>query len=249
MLTALNFDGFNQNDAIKMETFLLKLLKHVNVENLVICGGLAIRHHLKSNNVPFDYQRGFNDIDFLLKNLSDVKPTITQDLLIYHYHDYSGKIGHADDFYISVIDEDTKIKADIYSYKPYTPIEPEKIRFKEYELLLRNPNDQLATQLLEVAGIYKGNNVDPKWLDNINALSVIAKMDKVGSDYNRKLGLTGSEDVRQIINDLKNYLVSHPEQLVRKSNKRTPYECDLCESKSGFEITPMSQIYKVLGFN
>ena len=244
----LNLDGFKQDDAIKIETFLLKLLKHVNVENLVICGGLAIRHHLKTNNVPFNYQRAFNDIDLLLKNISDIKPTISQDFLIYHYHDYSGKTGHADDFYISVVDETIKIKADIYSYKPYIPIEPQKITFKEYELFIRNYDDQLATQLLEVEGIYKGNNVDPKWLDNINALSVIAKMDKAGSYYNRKLGLSGSGDVRQIINDLKTYLTSHPEQLVIKGNKRIPYVCELCESKSGFEVTPMPQIYKLLGF-
>ena len=239
----------------KVHATLLKLLPHLNTENVILCGGIAIRHHLKKNNVAFDYERGFNDLDLMVKEVSDVKPSSAQDFMIYHYHDYSDKKPeHLDDFFVALLDKESKIKVDIFSYNPYVPFDPIDVVFEQYNLKMRNPADQLATQVLESTAVLEDSKVDPKWIENIEGLMKIADLEKANEYFHGKHFFNGkpenpfTENISEVFAKIKKKLSEKPELLVVKATRKEPYECGLCENINGFTVAPMEEAYKILGY-
>lgn len=248
-MEVLNLSGFRKEDAERIKSSLIKLLPHLNTHTLILCGGIAIRHHLKEANQPFNYDTPVNDLDCQVKNIFDVKPSITQDFLLSHYHDYSGKKGHDDDFYIALVDPETKIKTDFFSYPPYLPFDPIKVNFENIPLLMRNPEDQLATQVLESSYVLAGSTIDPKWLKNIEALMKISDLNKAEKYFKNKERNKFQENITQIFSKIKAYLAKHPQQLKEKPYRKDPYKCELCENRNGFFVEPMEKIYKILDYS
>jgi len=247
MSALLNWpDKLTQN---KISKFLLKLLPHIDQEDAVFCGSLAIKYHLKNHNIEFDYNREFNDLDALVSKITSIKPSIANDFLVYHYHDYSNKSGHTDDFFIALVDEKQKIKLDFFSYKPYVPFDPVKVQFEGHKLKIRNAEDQLATQIIESSWVFKGHKISPKWLENIEGLIKIADKDKVEKYYQGKgHNPTKENSAYNLYKKTKSYLEEHPEQIVDKITHREVYDCELCENKNGFIVEDMEKIYKLLGY-
>ena len=248
-------ESFGSQNKEKVKSTLLKLLPHVNTNNVILCGGFAIRYHLKKNNMEFNYERDFNDLDLMLKEILDLTPSVAKDFMVYHYHDYSDKKSeHLDDLFVALVDENTKIKVDIFSYNPYTPFDPEEIEFEGFKLKIRNPEDQLATQVLESAGTLEGSKIDPRWIENIEGLLKISDLEKANKYFHDKHFFNDkgenpfTESILEVYEKIKKQLSEKPELLVSKPCKRDPYKCDLCEDRNGFTVVPMEQVYKVLGY-
>lgn len=248
-------NSFGEKNKEDVRSCLLKLLPHVNINNLILCGGLAVRYHLRKSNKTFDYGREFNDLDFLLKDVGDLKSSICKDLIVYHYHDYTNKKReHADDFFVALVDRSSKVKLDIFSYVPYTPFDVEEVEFENVKIKIRNPEDQLATQILESAVVLEGGTINPKWIENIEMLLTISDSDKANKYFHSKHYYNGreenpfTENVLDVYERIKNKIKINPEVLATKSTKRTPYKCELCENKNGFTVSPMENVYKVLGY-
>lgn len=255
MSTGILLNSFGKGNKEDVKSTLLKLLPHVNTGNLILCGGFAVRYHLKKNNIDFNYDREFNDLDLLLKDIFDLKPSVSNDFIVYHYHDYSDKKqDHADDLFIALVDEEPKIKIDIFSYAPYTPFDPEDIEFEGVKLKIRNPEDQLATQILESAVILDGGTIDPKWIENIEGLLKISDPDKTNRYFHNKHYYNGksensfTESALEVYEKIKRQIKDTSEVLVSKSTRKDPYQCDLCENRNGFTVAPMDQVYKILGY-
>jgi hypothetical protein len=245
--------GLKNEDKVKIT--LLKLLTHIDTNNVILCGGLAIRYHLKKNNIDFNYDRDFNDLDLLLKDISDLTPSVAKDFMVYHYHDYSDKKPkNSDDFFIALVDKESKIKVDIFSYNPYTPFDPNEIEFEGFKLKIRNPEDQLATQVLESAGTLEGSKIDPRWIENIEGLFKISDIEKADKYFHDKNSYNGmgenpfTESILEVYEKIKKHLSEKPELLVSKPCRRNPYTCELCEDRNGFTVVPMDQVYNVLGY-
>lgn len=255
MSTDVLLNSFGEGNKEDVKSCLLKLLPHVNFNDLILCGGFAVRYHLKKNGVDFNYDREFNDLDFLLKEVADLKPSVSQDFITYHYHDYADKKEeHADDLFIALVDEVSKIKLDMFSYAPYTPFDPEDIEFEGIKLKIRNPEDQLATQILESAVILEGGTIDPKWIENIEGLLKVSNPNKTDRYFHNKHYYNGKkenpfvESALEVYEKIRNQVKVKPEVLVAKSTRRAPYKCELCENKNGFTVSPMEQVYKILGY-
>jgi hypothetical protein len=248
-------DSFGEGNKEEVKATLLKLIPHINTDNVILCGGLAVRYHLKKNNIEFNYDREFNDLDLLLKDISDLKPSVSNDFIIYHYHDYlDKKKDHADDLFIALVDEEPKIKIDIFSYVPYIPFDPEDIYFEGIRLQIRNPEDQLATQILESAVILHGGKIDPKWIENIEGLLKITDPNKTDRYFHNKHYYKGvsenpfTESAFEVYEKIKKQVIDKPELFVVKATRKDPYKCELCENKNGFTVAPMDYIYKILGY-
>src|SRR5260370_40796041 len=100
--------GFPESDAKKVDIFLQRLIPHLIDNEYLVVGGLAIRYQLYKHGVVYPI-RDFNDLDLKANSINTVKPSVTQDFLIYHYH--PEKNGS---FFIVLIDPVTKIKVDIF---------------------------------------------------------------------------------------------------------------------------------------
>lgn len=241
---------FGSGNRAKVEHFFDRLLPNINTDSLVICGSLAIRHGFMKRQVALDvagvYE--FNDLDALLKDITDIKTTIQKDFLIYHYHDYSHKPGHNDDFFLALVDPVTKIKLDLFSYKPYTPFDVDTVLYKGTSLKLRNIDDQLATQVLETAPVLEGSKVPPKWLTSLAQMWRVADPVKVNNYFSKKGANKYTQSCEEVYNMILDHLKNHPEQIVAKSTHRSLYTCPYCENTDGFTLAPMEEIYKLLGY-
>ena len=251
----LLLESFGKQNQDKVRTTLLKLLPHLNTENVILCGGIAIRHHLKKKNIAFDYEREFNDLDLMVKNVSDVRPSSAQDFMIYHYHDYSDKKPeHLDDFFVALLDREPKIKVDIFSYNPYVPFDPIEVVFENYNLKMRNPADQLATQVLESSVVLEDGKIDSKWIENIEGLMKVADLEKADEYFHGKHFFNGkpenpfTENIPEVFEKIKKKVAEKPELLVEKATHREPYKCELCENRNGFTVAPMEEAFKILGY-
>lgn len=244
----LNLTGFNKTDAAAIKVSLRNLLPHVNLEKLILCGGVAIRHHLKNSGVEFDYVSPGNDIDILLEDLSDLRPSVSDDFLIYHYHDYEGQTDRPEEFFVALVHPETKTKIDIFNYKPYLPFDPVEVVSEGVTLQMRNAEDQLATQVLESAGVLKSNKIAKKWLENIEGLLKISDLEKASEYMKAKLVEFSESDLEKVHAKTLAYLKEHPEQVVESATRRELYDCELCAGGGGFIVEPMSRIYDLLGY-
>lgn len=77
--------GFSDQETQKALGVLSRFITHVVQENLVIVGGIARRHHLIKHGVPYT-QRPFNDLDFMVRDRSEMRSSVTSEFLIAHYH-------------------------------------------------------------------------------------------------------------------------------------------------------------------
>ncbi len=255
MNTNFLIESFGKPNEEKVKNTLLKLLPHVNTNNVILCGGLAVRYHLKKNNIDFDYDRELDNLDLMLKEVSDLKPSVAKDFMIYHYHDYSDKKPeHLDDFFFDLVDEDQKITVRLFSNNPYVPFDLEEIEFEGFKLKIRNSEDQLATQVLESAVTLEGGTITPRWIENIEALLKISDIEKADKYFHNKHFYNGrgenpfKEGILEVFEKIKEHVSEKPELLVPKPCRRDPYKCDLCENRNGFTVLPMEQVYKVLGY-
>lgn len=234
--------GFMAEEAERGARFLRKLVPHLTQDEFCVVGGVAIRYHTIAGGLDYP-ARPFNDIDLIAKRLDSIRPTITNDFMIGHVH--GGKT--PDDFYLVVVDPDTKMKADIFNWQSTN----EKIRLislGNVDIPLVDTAHQLATTVRDLQKVTRGEVVDPKQFEDARRLQLLADPDQIepawadtwpGSDLSlAEAALLAEESAAQ-----------HPELLREKPyRKPRPYACTECVVIPGYPITPMGKVYQALGY-
>lgn len=218
--------GFSKKDNQKVKAVLKKLLKHLNLKNVTLVGGLAIRHQILKEG-HFYPKRSFNDLDLVVKSPKDVYKSVCSDFLIYHYHPL--KNSH---FYIVLLDPKHKIKIDIFDNST-PPIKPETVVFNNLKLKIRSCEDQLTRTVLDLLKVTKNEEIDPKQFSDAKLLLKIAP----------------SQTLNQQLNQAEEIVKKSPKLLLQKPfHKPKPYKCSACVKVKSFPITPMENIYQILGY-
>lgn len=234
--------GFSVRDAKRVRAHLTKLLPYIDTDKMAIVGGLAIRYHLTKAGIKYTV-RSFNDLDLMVKEPSDVSPKVSNDFLIYHYHPPKN-----DSFYIVLVDPVSKTKVDIFNWDP--PLEKFiNVDFNGYQLKMRSAEDQLVKTVYDIQRISKEKEVDPKQFEDAKLLMQIADLKEADKIWKRKNFKDYPNSLQKAIERANKIATKHPEWIKRDPFKRPkPYRCAACKSTEKFKVTPMKEIYKILGY-
>lgn len=234
--------GFNKEDSVKIDLFLQKLLPHLAKDKFMIVGGLAIRYYLTKVGVDYPI-REFNDLDIKAESTKVLASSVTNDFLIYHYHPENNGA-----FYIVLIDPETKIKVDIFDMT----IKDEQfvmIPFHEWNLRMVRLEDQFVKTVFDIQRISKEKKVDPKQFLGTRLMTTIVNMDLADEIWKKRHHKELPNSIRLAVKRAQKIAEDHPEWTQeRPFRHEKPYYCPDCIEVKEFPITPMSEIYKVLGY-
>lgn len=233
--------GFVENETKRIESFLDKLLPHLEAGEFVIVGGLAIRFHLTSRGIEFP-TRPFNDLDLIAKTSRTLRPTVTRDFLISHYHLIPGQVP-----YVAQVDAVNHMKADIFGYNPA----PEKITtvdYKNYRLNIVSIEDQLVKIVADCSRILTDKfALDPKQIDDAKLLMKIADMEKAERIWRSRMFPQHPKSLTDAFADVLSAAKQFPDRL-KKNPFRKPreYVCLECAIVPEFPLTTLDKIYDIL---
>ncbi len=235
--------GFAENETKRIESLLDKLLPHLEVREFVIVGGLAIRFHLFSRGVEFPI-RQFNDLDMIAKTNHTLRPSVTRDFLISHYHLIPGQVP-----YVALVDAINHITVDIFGYDP-APEKVVAVGYKDYRLDIVSVEDQLVKTVADCTRILTDKYaLDPKQITDAKLLMKIADMEKVERIWRTRVF---SQHQKSLIDEFAGVL-SAAEQFpnrLKKNPFKMPrdYVCAECATVPEFPLTTLDKIYDILRY-
>ncbi|PIR80117.1 MAG: hypothetical protein COU25_01825 [Candidatus Levybacteria bacterium CG10_big_fil_rev_8_21_14_0_10_35_13] len=230
--------GYSPSESEKIRTHLERLLPHLTPEKFVIVGGLAIRYGLISKGVEYP-KRPFNDLDLIAESENVVYPSIKNDFQIYHHH----RDGNT--FFLAFVDPISKTKVDIFDWsKP--PFYKEAVDFKGRKLLVQSLEDQLTVTVLDILQASNEIKRDPKMVSDMELMLLVADLNKANNIW-QKRGQKSS--FSEAVENVRRLFKEHPEFFKEKPwHKPGPYKCPNCINTKDFPLTPMEEVYKVLGY-
>lgn len=234
--------GFTTPENRKAETVLVRLLPYFVPDNLVLVGGLAIRHHLIRHGISCP-KRPFNDLDVMIKDPSEMKASISDEFLIYHYHPLRNG-----SFYFVLVDPHTRGKIDVFDYDP-PPAQPEVVQVAGYSLHIRGVEDQFTKTLFDLMRITARHRTDPKQFSDARQLMEIADLEKAQRLWVERYSDMYPFSIEEAISKAEEGRIKYPDRVFEHPYRRSePYVCSDCEEVSSFPITPMDRIYNILGY-
>jgi hypothetical protein len=238
-------------DIARIQNFLTKLLPYLDLAKITFVGGLAFRHHLSQTNVQID--RPFNDLDLVTPTLAAVSPQAVSsgDFLVSHFHDYARTneltIPPRDRFYLVLVDPVNKVKIDIFDTEPFPPTRTIPVVFNDFSLNIISPEDQLCHLVWNAYGIINGQPIQAKMVPNIEALWPQVNITQASQIWSQYYSLT--LDLETTWSRIQTSAKSHAELLKEKFFHRLPNSpCPSCLSDPSWPLTPLSEIYRLLGY-
>lgn len=234
--------GFSDQDTQKILGVLSRFIPHVVQENLVIVGGIAKRHHLIRHGIPYP-QRPFNDLDFMIRDKSEMKPSIAREFLITHYH-----LPRNTSFFAGLVDPQTRVTIDVFDYY-HPPIDPEEVQIDGFQLKIRGAEDQLTKTVYDLMKITKEHTLSPKEFDSADQLLQVVDLEKAGRIWRMKYIFLYPFSITEAIQRAKDERDKYPERVFEFPSRITePYNCLECTEVPGFSLTPKEEIIKLLGY-
>lgn len=231
--------GFEDEDKQRVIDHLTRLLPYLKPDDFVLVGGLAIRHHLITHGINYP-RRPFNDLDIIVRTADTVSPLVCDKFLVYHYH--------PDDNFLALVDPVSRVKTDVFSYYP-SPHDVVKILLCGQEVNIISAEDQLVKTVLDIQKVSSGIKVDPKQFEDARFLMKIADIDKADSYWRENNFSNCPSSLIDAFNMADAIAKKHPEYLQEKPfRKSAPYNCEHCKNVNGFFVSPMDQVYQILGY-
>ncbi len=255
------------NQVLKPSDLVNKTLKEflqiANQNEVIICGGVAIQHHLDNAGLPIKQKVGQDEVDLLavdLKTLQSILKKSGKFFYISHYHDYSKKKAdyvHADSFYGVLIDKETNVKIDIFDVWPFYPQKLIEVSFNGKPLLLRSPEDQAVTQMLESYRILgtscHENAISPRqfaetyWLNSISNPIILQRLWSMHPLMNSKSNLypfryPGTYEEAYL--NVASFMLNHPEVVYKtpkKDGNQKESRCPECVDDKEIKVNVPSQ--------
>lgn len=236
--------GFPKDERKRISVFLDKLLRHFSPDNFAIVGGLAIRYHIIKRGIPYP-GRSLNDVDIIVKDINGIPSSVTKDFLIAEWHPLK-KSGY---FIVKLVDPKTKIKADIFPFQPSSPKHFVKVTFKGKQINLVGIEDQLVKAVFDIQRISARDKVDPKQFSDTKRLMKIADIELADKIWRSNKFRPYPQSLQDAIKRAKKIGTEHPEWLQEQPfRKPKPFKCSECKPPADFPLTPMEEIYKIMGY-
>lgn len=234
--------GFSEDESGRIETHLERLLPYFTPNRFLIVGGLTIRFHLRQKGINYP-NRPFNDLDIISEDFGVLSPKVVRDFLIYHLHRPNEK-----DFYFALVDPVSRTKVDIFDYQ-VPPQEVLEVEFGGHLVKIPSVEDQLVKSVFDIQRISPNLKVDPKQFLDARLLLEIANLEKAENFWKKKKFPHLPSSIVEAFERANNIAQENPDWLQEKPfRKKQPYSCSECVDLNEFPITPMEEIYKVLGY-
>jgi hypothetical protein len=245
--------GFNPQEEKRIRTHLNKLLPYFKKDEFAIVGGIPIRYFaaIKGVKVP---KRSFNDIDMVASNVTTINPKVAKEFLVSHYHYNPNLPKNESNFYVVLVDPESKTKVDIFDEKnqQYVAAKRVKVKFAGIPVYVESLEDQLVVSVKEAYRVVTKNfTEEPKKIEDIELMLRIADLELAQSYWKKADFENHPKTLIEAFNATKKKLKENPELLVeRKYRKRKPYQCEGCEESknANFPVTKMEKVYKTLGY-
>lgn len=230
--------GFSEEENQRAIGVIDRLLPHLVLDNFVIVGGLAMRHHLLERGVPYP-KRPFNDLDVMIKDMSEMRPSVTQDFLLHHNHQPTYRL---------LIDTQASVQVDVFDYK-HPPVDPVSVQVGNYTVRIRSAEDQFAKAVYDLIKICNGENIPPKQAVSVDLLREISDPEKAEYIWNTRYSTIYPFSIVEAIEKARREIDNFPERVFEHPSRRPePYLCTECVEEPGFPITPMETVYQLRGY-
>ncbi len=234
--------GFSDQETQQAVGVISRFIPHVVLENVVIVGGIARRHHLMRYGITFP-QRPFNDLDFMIRDRSEMRPSITNEFLIAHYH-----LPKDTSFFAGLVDPQTKVTIDVFDYY-HAPIDPETVHLAGLQLKVRGAEDQLSKTVYDLMKITKGHTISPKEFASADQLLQVVDLERTEEIWRMKYARLYSFSLMDAIQQAREEGNKKPGLVFENPIRTTePYDCLDCTEEPGYKLTPKKVIINVLGY-
>ena len=232
-------------DVSKCFNSLSKLTRHFGGP-VVIAGSIAAGWHLlKSGRRP--EKRRLNDIDTVaVAGLSSILPSLSQDFLINHFHPdrERGKV------LLQLVDEECGTRVDVFT--PASDSLAGRLIDCAVGYLpcrLVSAEDALAKLLAIIHPVVEGKPVDPKYVEQFDALSAAADRAAAGEVWAGYRKDNQHPDFAEAAAAVKSSIAANP-NLLRATGycQDVDFVCAWCRESELFPIAPRPRVYEVLGY-
>ena len=231
-------------DAARWRGSVSKLARHLT-EPVVVTGSIAVHWHLLNNDVRRKMTH-LNDIDVVVEGLPSLRPSLSQEFLIRHFHPQRGR-GR---ILIMLVDEEHRTRIDVF-----TPGSSSlAARFTElategFPCMVVSAEDLSAKLLSIIYPITSGEPVEPKYVESFRALSTVVDLEKVKNvwrDYRKEGQPLNFEEAAEAI---WRSLTLHPDLLqIGHYNRDVNQTCPWCSKSELFPLADLSKICNILGY-
>lgn len=224
---------------------LSKLARHLD-EPVVITGSIAAGWHLLNGGRPLKKRR-LNDIDTVaVKGLSHVSSSLSQDFLINHFHPYRerGKV------LLQLVDEEYGTRTEVFT--PGSDSLAERLvdcAVGDLRCRVVSAEDASAKLLSIIHSVVEGGPVDPKYVEQFDALSAVADRavtGKVWADYRKE---NQPSDFDEAAEAVESRITANPNLLQATCYcQDVDLVCAWCQESEMFPIASRSRVYEILGY-
>ncbi len=235
---------FAGEDVTKCYGSLSKLARHFE-EPIAVTGGIAISWHLLKNDTRREKRR-LNDIDIVVESSSSLRPSLSQDFLISHFHPHRGR-GR---ILIQLVDEEHGTRMDVFT--PNTRTLTDRLTdcaVGELSCRVVSAEDLSAKLLSIIYPATRGEHVEPKYVEYFRLLSTAADSStirEVWREYKKVNQLLEFEEAAEAV---RLSVTANPGLLQASHYSRdTNQTCQWCCESELFPLAPPTKIYKILGY-
>lgn len=235
--------GLGEEDRRRAEVHLTRLVPHLKPGKFAVVGGLALNFLAALKSIPFR-REDFNDLDLVITEAGAVLPTIVNDFMIAHHHfDDNDKSLE----YFALVDRESRTKSDIF---PNSPQRKSFVRAKvgNFSINVSTPEDQLVKTVQDLQNFSERSPADPKFYTNFRILKEIADFGEASRIWEELAEKDYPRTLEEAIGGAERKAKEHPDWL--KENyfrKRRPAKCDECVATVDYPLTPLKEVYKILG--
>jgi hypothetical protein len=232
-------------DASRCFGSLAKLARHLD-EPVVITGSIAAGWHLLNRGRQPE-KRCLNDIDTVaVAGLSHVRPSLSQDFLINHFHPYRerGKV------LLQLVDEEHGTRTEVFT--PGSDSLAERLldcAVGDLPCRIVSAEDGSAKLLSIIHSVIEGQPVDPKYVEQFDALSAVADRPvtrKVWREYRKE---NQSLDFDEAAAAVKSRIAANPNLLQATFYcQDVGLTCAWCQESELFPIASRPRVYEILGY-
>lgn len=152
---------------------LSRLLPHLDVNRVALTGSAAIELGLAGGVEPTG-RALIGDLDFVASSMSAVRPSVTRDLIVSHYHRPTPERAK---FMIQLVDPVTHLRVDVFpdladaiESAPVVPLGPHTLPVLPLAAILRHKQQTLASARPD-------RTVDPKHHDDVRRIAAHLKQE------------------------------------------------------------------------
>ncbi|MEN3335457.1 MAG: hypothetical protein V7641_4822 [Blastocatellia bacterium] len=221
-----------------------KLARHLEAP-VMITGSLAMNWHLLANGRRIKKQR-LNDIDVVVEDLASLRPSLSRDFLIRHFHPTRG----GGRILIMLIDEEHATRIDVFTPTTRTLLRRlTDFAIDDIACRVVDAEDLSAMLLSVIDPITKGEPVEPKYVDRFHLLSAVvdrATMKEVWREYRKADQLPDFAEAAEAVG---RSLIAHPGLLqAGRYSQDINQACPWCCQSEQFPLASLSGIYAIMGY-